>query len=61
MHRIKKGNQWHFGIKAYIGVEGDLGLVHIVVTTAANVNNVTQVHAFMEKRRMRLEMRAIPT
>ena len=42
MHQTKKGNQWHFGMKAHIGVDAQSGLVHSVVTTAANVNDVTQ-------------------
>jgi IS5 family transposase len=42
MHQTKKGNQWHFGMKAHIGVDADSGLVHSVVGTAANVNDVTQ-------------------
>jgi transposase, IS5 family len=42
MHQTKKGNQWHFGMKAHIGVDADSGLVHTVVGTAANVNDVTQ-------------------
>jgi len=28
MHQTKKGNQWHFGIKAHIGVDADSGLTH---------------------------------
>ena len=28
MHQTKKGNQWHFGMKAHIGVDKDSGLVH---------------------------------
>ena len=42
MHQAKKGNQWHFGMKAHIGVDADSGLVHSVIGTAANV--VTQGH-----------------
>lgn len=42
MHQTKKGNQWHFGMKAHIGVDADSGLVHTVIGTAANVNDVTQ-------------------
>lgn len=37
MHQAKKGNQWHFGMKAHIGVDLDSGLVHTVVGTAAHV------------------------
>ncbi len=43
MHQTKKGNQWYFGMKAHIGVDEATGLVHSVVTTAANVGDVTQV------------------
>ena len=28
MHQAKKGNQWHFGMKAHIGVDAQSGLVH---------------------------------
>ena len=47
MHQAKKGNQWHFGMKAHIGVDLDSGLVHTVLTTPANVNDVTQAHALL--------------
>ena len=42
MHQTKKGNQWYYGMKAHIGVDRDSGLVHTVVSTAANVADVTQ-------------------
>lgn len=42
MHQTKKGNQWHFGMKAHIGVDAESGLVHMVIGTAANVADVTQ-------------------
>ena len=29
-HQVKKGNTWHFGYKAHIGVDKDSGLVHTV-------------------------------
>ena len=47
MHQTKKGNQWFFGLKAHIGVDRDSGLVHTVVTTAANVSDVTQTHVLL--------------
>lgn len=47
MHQTKKGNQWYFGMKAHIGVDADSGLTHTVVTTAANVSDVTQAHALL--------------
>jgi IS5 family transposase len=43
MKQTKKGNQWFFGLKAHIGVDEATGLVHSVVTTAANVGDVTRV------------------
>ena len=43
MHQTRKGNQWHFGMKAHIGVDAASGLVHHVACTAANVADVTQV------------------
>ncbi len=48
MHQAKKGNQWHFfGMKAHIGVDLDSGLVHTVLTTPANVSDVTQAHGLL--------------
>ena len=44
MHQTKKGNQWHFGMKAHIGVDAETGLVHSMTTTGANAHNVTKVH-----------------
>ena len=41
-HQVKKGNTWHFGYKAHIGVDKDSGLVHTVEATAANVHDVTE-------------------
>lgn len=40
-HSVKKGNQWHFGYKAHIGVDKDTGLVHTIKTTSANEHDVT--------------------
>ena len=39
-HSAKKGNVWHFGYKAHIGVDSESGLVHTVQVTAANVHDV---------------------
>jgi IS5 family transposase len=43
MHQTKKGNQWHFGMKAHIGVDVDSGFVHTVVGTPANEADVEVV------------------
>lgn len=42
MHQVKKGNEWHFGMKMHIGVDDALGLIHSVETTAANEHDITQ-------------------
>jgi len=47
MHQSKKGNDWHFGMKAHIGVDAASGLVRTVVGTAGNVADVTQAHALL--------------
>ena len=39
-HSTRKGNNWHFGYKAHIGVDKDTGLVHHVRVTSGNVNDV---------------------
>ena len=41
MHSVKKGNQWHFGMKCHTGVDAGSGFVHTVVVTSANVHDVT--------------------
>lgn len=40
-HSAKKGNTWHFGYKAHIGVDEKSGLVHTVKATPANEHDVT--------------------
>ena len=47
MHQSKKGNDWHFGMKAHVGVDMATGLVHSVVGTAGNVADVVQTHALL--------------
>ena len=47
MHQTKKGNQWHFGMKAHIGVDAQSGLVHTVVGTAANVSDINVAGALL--------------
>jgi len=37
----KKGNQYHFGIKAHVGVDADSGIVHSMAVTGANVADIT--------------------
>ena len=42
MHSSQKGNQWHFGMKAHIGVDAESGLVHTVRGTSGNVHDVVE-------------------
>jgi IS5 family transposase len=50
MHQTKKGNQWHFGMKAHIGVDVASGVVHSVVGTAANEADINQMAAVLHGR-----------
>jgi transposase, IS5 family len=43
----QKGNQWHFGMKAHIGVDVTSGVVHTVVGTAANEADINQTAALL--------------
>ena len=47
MHQTKKGNQWYFGLKAHIGVDKESGLVHTLITTSANVSDISQTPALL--------------
>jgi IS5 family transposase len=42
MHQGKKGRDWHFGMKAHVGTDRQ-GIVHSLVTTAANVSDFSQL------------------
>ena len=60
MHQTKKGNQWHFGMKAHIGADAPSGLVHTVMGTAANVSDISQTHALLHGQRDRACRRGLP-
>jgi IS5 family transposase len=47
MKQTRKGNNWHFGMKAHIGVDADSGLVHTVIGTSANVNDLNVAGALL--------------
>ncbi len=42
MRSAKKGSNWHFGMKMHIGVDKATGIIHTVITTPANVQDVTK-------------------
>ena len=47
MKPTRKGNNWYFGMKAHIGVDAHSGLVHSVIGTAANVNDLNVAGALL--------------
>ena len=47
MRQVKKGNQYHFGMKLHIGVDAKTGLVHSLSATSANVHDVTEAHRLL--------------
>ena len=47
MHSSKKGNQWHFGMKAHIGADAESGLAHAVRATSGNVHDVTEGNSLL--------------
>ena len=47
MHQTKKGNEWHFGMKAHIGVDAETGMVHRITTTPANAHDITEVQRLL--------------
>src|ERR1700761_7343635 len=49
MHSSKKGNQWHFGMKAHIGVDASSGLVHTAGVTSGNVHDTTGMDRFIRE------------
>ena len=54
MHQVKKGNQYHFGMKLHIGVDAQTGLVRRFATTPANVHDVTQAHRLLHGGELRV-------
>jgi len=49
MSQSKKGNQWHFGMKAHVGVDAKSGLVHTVATTTGKVHDAKLMDALIRK------------
>ena len=54
MRQVKKGNQYHFGMKLHIGVDAETGLVHSLSTTSANVHDVTEAHRLLHGEEQRV-------
>nr|ALV86795.1 transposase [uncultured bacterium P11N2] len=53
MHQVKKGNQWHFGMKVHIGMDSASGLIHRASVTAANVHDSHEVPNLMQGKETR--------
>lgn len=47
MTSSKKGKQWHFGMKAHIGVDTAHGLVHTVIATTGKVSDYSMAEALL--------------
>jgi IS5 family transposase len=54
MRQTKKGQQYYFGMKAHIGADVESGLVHTVVTTAANESDVAQIQELLHGKEHRV-------
>jgi transposase, IS5 family len=39
MSQTKKGSQWYFGMRAHIGMDAKIGLLHTTKTTTAKVHD----------------------
>jgi IS5 family transposase len=53
-NQVKKGNTWHFGYKAHIGVDKETGLAHHMEVTGANVHDVTMVPKLLTGEEMQV-------
>jgi transposase, IS5 family len=58
MHQTKKGNEWHFGMKAHIGADDASGIVHSLHTTAANEADVAHAHEVLHGQEQRVSLDA---
>lgn len=54
MRQVKKGNEWHFGMKMHIGVDESLGLIHSITTTPASVHDITQAEHLLHGEEVRV-------
>jgi transposase, IS5 family len=54
MHQTKKGNQWHFGMKAHVGVDSRTKLIHAAVATSANVADSRVLPELLHGRKTRV-------
>jgi IS5 family transposase len=54
MHQVKKGNEWHFGMKAHIGVDSRTKLIHSLATSAANTHDSLAIPVLLHGKETRV-------
>ena len=54
MHQTTKGNQWHFWMKAHIGLDSRTRTIHSITATAANVHDSTMLGALLHGKERRV-------
>src|SRR5271170_1780575 len=54
MHQTAKGKQWYFGMKAHVGVDSKTKLIHTVLASAANVQDVDALPYLLHGRETRV-------
>lgn len=47
MHQTRKGKNWHFGMKAHVGVDRKTKLIHSVAATPANVSDGSMIEQLL--------------
>lgn len=50
MRSVKKGNEWHFGMKAHVGVDKKYKLIHSLAVTGANVRDCVMLPELLHGR-----------
>lgn len=50
MRSVKKGNEWHFGMKAHVGVDKKSKLIHSVAASSANVRDSVMLPELLHGR-----------
>lgn len=50
MRSVKKGNEWHFGMKAHVGVDQKTKLIHAVAASGANVRDSVMLPELLHGR-----------
>ena len=48
-HQAKKGQNWHHGFKAHVGLDAEAGTVHTLEVTAANVSDLAKAAALVRE------------